>query len=289
MQAFKKLILISGFVFAFGGFGLLTAQSMPEMPDFPEITPPTLGGSFYKPTIPYYPKNNVKKQNKDTTTESEGTAKSSATLSDGSSTQALLNSLLGSSDFLTASDITSLADSGSFNTLSSLYGVSSLTNSTESASTNILLRQILTELEELKKENKELKTASGNENFKTRNAQILRFKINGYDIKDSLTTVYFSQMENDGSFLLTADRRYVADQKLKNETFYFLFKAKDRTGNIITYEVSPSIMQDEKNENSFVYKLANTKNLTAQKTGNLVVMHSDTKDCESDMLLDLDL
>lgn len=277
------------------GSAFLCAQTMPKMPempdisDMPEITPVEMGSGFYRPQIPYYPKNKNKAASQDDKTSSTETAKNETTLSDGSTTQTLLNSLLGNTDFLTAQDITSLSDSGSFSTLSSLYN-STLTSTTDSASTNTLLRQILSELEELKKNTpKETAASAGSDTFKSHNPQILRFKINGYDIKDSLTTVYFSQMENDGSFLLTADRRYVADKKIRNETFYFLFKTESNTGSMVTYEVCPSLTQDDTNENSFLYKLSRQKKITATKTGNLVIMHVDNKECSADLLLDLDI
>ena len=56
---------------------------------------------------------------------------------------------------------------------------------------------------------------------------------------------------------------------------------------MLTYDVSPSITQDSKNENSFIYKLASQKNLTATKIGNLVVLKSTSRDCTADLLLDL--
>lgn len=286
-------MLSSGFLFA------QTAPKKPEVPggldmpsgfDMPEIKPIEMGSGFYKPQIPYYPKNNKKPETKEGNTSDNENSKNTTVLSDGNSTQNLLNSLLGNADFLTAQDITNLSDSGSFSTLSSLYTSTALSNTADSASTNAILRQILAELEELKKNTpKETAASTSQDTFKSHNPQILRFKINGYDIKDSLTTVYFSQMENDGSFLLTADRRYVADKKIRNETFYFLFKTESNTGSLVTYEVCPSLTQDNTNENSFLYKLSKQKKITATKTGNLVIMHVDSKDCTADLLLDLDI
>ena len=48
------------------------------------------------------------------------------------------------------------------------------------------------------------------------------------------------------------------------------------------------IVQDSKNENSYIYKLSNVKNLTAEKTGNLVVMHFSSDPLNADLLLDID-
>lgn len=261
---------------------LLNGQTMPEMPEFPEISAPTLGSGFYKPKIPYYPKA------KNPTTESENSSekdKNETVLTDGTTTTDLLSSILNTNDFLTAQDITSLSNAGSLSSLSGLLGTNT---SSDNLSNNLLLQQILQSLEELKAEKKEEITAGTTESLKVHAPSVLRFKINNYNIKDSLTTVYISSQENDGSFLMTADRRYIADKKVRNETFYLLFKTKENSGSVITYDVSPSINQDSKNENSFLYKLCSQKNLSAQKTGNLVVLRSSSKDCEADLLIDLD-
>ena len=103
-----------------------------------------------------------------------------------------------------------------------------------------------------------------------------------------MTKVFFSETEADGSFLLTADRRYFINQQARTETFYMLFKTVSSNGSSLTYKVQPSIVQDFKNENSYVYRLSNMKNLTAEKTGNLVVMHFTGDTISADLLLDID-
>lgn len=255
---------------------------MPEMPDFPEISVPTIGSGFYTPKIPYYPKakNPATENDKDSDKD-----KTETVLTDGTTTTDILSNLLNSNDFLTAQDVTSLSNAGTFSSLSGLFGTGT---SSDNLSNNVLLQQILQSLEELKAEKKDVIAAGTTESLKIHSPSILRFKINSYNIKDSLTTVYISSTENDGSFLMTADRRYIADKKIRNETFYLLFKTKENSGSVITYEVCPSINQDSKNENSFLYKLCSQKNLYAQKTGNLVVLRSSSKDCEADLLIDLD-
>ena len=72
------------------------------------------------------------------------------------------------------------------------------------------------------------------------------------------------------------------------ETFYMLFKTVSSNGSTLTYKVQPSIVQDYKNDNSYVYKLSNVKNLTAEKTGNLVVLHYTSDSLNADLLLDID-
>jgi len=282
LQTSRALLISAAASFIISG--LLSAQSMPEMPDFPDISAPKIGSGFYTPEIPYYP--NQKGQKK-TEEQSEKKDTSTAKITDASSTTDLISNYLNNANLLSASDISSLADTGSFSTLSSLYNKSSLTSQADS---NVLLQQILTNLEDLKKnQNVNISPAPAAKEKTESEPSVLRFKINGYDIKDSLSTVYFSKLEHDGSFLLTADRRYVADKKVRTETFYLLFKAKSSAGSMITYEVCPSIVQDNKNENSFIYKLAEQKNLTATKTGNLVVLRTNGKDCTADLLLDLNI
>ena len=87
---------------------------------------------------------------------------------------------------------------------------------------------------------------------------------------------------------LTGDRKYFVGQQVRTETFYMLFKTVSSNGSSLTYRVQPSIVQDMRNENSYVYKLANVKNLTAEKTGNLVVIHYVGSDVTTDLLLDID-
>ena len=124
--------------------------------------------------------------------------------------------------------------------------------------------------------------------FKSRNPNILRFKINGYNILDSIQTVFISKPENDGSFLLTADRIYYVNQKQRKETVYVLFKAIGSNGSSTTFQIEPEIVQDVKNQNSFVYKMAQRNDLTAKKTGNLVVINNSDKNMQIDMLIDID-
>ena len=280
------------------------AVSMPEMPtlsmpDMPSISSPTMDGKFYKPSVP--------KQLQSTTTSSASTSTESKTstdavLSDATTTDDILLSLLTNSNLLTAGDISGLYSSGSFDTLSSLTGLSGLSSysygtSTSDLTTSLLLREILQKLNELKIEQNSASAAEqeviaakvqDSETFKTRNPSILRFKINNYSIKDSITQEFFSEPEADGSFLLTADRKYFLNNKACTETFYLLFKAVKSNGSSTTFSVTPSIAQGTENKNSYVYKLCQLKDITAEKTGNLVVVHYDDNGVAADLLLDID-
>ena len=122
---------------------------------------------------------------------------------------------------------------------------------------------------------------------KSQRPAILRFVINGYNILDTCRTVYFSRQEQDGSFLLTADRRYISDNTVREETFYLLFKADGNCGASKGYDVQPAVVQDYQNDYSLVYQLAQKKNMKASKTGNLVVLRSTSPDWNLDLLLDI--
>ena len=286
-----SLLLCSGL---YAQSASITSQ-MPEMPEMPSM--PTIGGGFYTPSFPVRPGNQNKTNSSDNSKE-----KNESVLTEAITPESVINAALTKGNTLTASDISSLYDSGLFTNISSLSGTGAgvangLSNYTTSTSTNVLLQEVLNSLNELKKQQQSASPKEKNElnavkadseNFKQREPSILRFKINGYNISDSLTKVFFSETEADGSFLLTGDRRYFVNQQLRTETFYMLFKTVSSNGSSLTYKVQPSIVQDFKNENSFVYRLANVKNLTAEKTGNLVVMHFSSDSVNADLLLDID-
>ena len=294
INLFKKIVfcaslfIISGILFAAESNSGSDTLQMPEMPDMPSVT---LDGSFYKPSLPTI--NGTRKPGVKNDNKTKNQQENETTVN---STKTSINSLLNNSDLLSAQDISSLYDYGLFDNISSLTG--NLSSFTQNSTTELLLKQILSSLDELKQKNKTISqeekaefenVKKDSQTFKTRNPSILRFKINGYDMKDSLTTVFFSEPETDGSFLLTADRTYFANQRNYTETFYVLFKAVKSNGSYTTFEVIPSIIQNTKNENSFVYQMSQLKNLTASKTGNLVVLNYTKGSWALDMLLDIDL
>lgn len=222
-----------------------------------------------------------------------------------------LSSALTSSGFgtsLSASDLLSMDSNGLF---SNIYGLSGTnTNDIYSEPSETLLNNIISSLEEIKQEQEKINEklaqengtnqTSGNQSaiqsdseivtYKQndqKNPSILRFSINGLNILDTCRTVYFSKKENDGSFLLTGDRKYYANGKIFTETFYFLFKSDGNSGANLGYDVQPAIIQNAENQNSFVYKLSQKKNLKATKTGNLVALHFSDSDLRTDLLLDI--
>ena len=302
MQICRKSFCVIAAAFFVNALAFTQAMEMPEMPsismpDMPTISSPTMDGKFYRPSVPQQKQTKVSSSNPKAAEPKKNTE---AVLSDARSTEDLLQSLLTNSNLLSAGDISGLYNSGSFDTLSSLTNLTGKTNSTSSSSdlsTTLLLREILDKLNNLKAEQNSASAAEqelyaakqqDSETFKKRKPSILRFKVNNYSVKDSITQEFFSEPEPDGSFLLTADRKYLLNNRSCTETFYLLFKAIKSNGSSTTFSVTPSIAQGSENKNSYVYKMCQQKDITAQKTGNLVVVHYNNNGVAADLLLDID-
>ena len=253
------------------------SPSMPTMPSMPTISSPSVN------------KNGTQKNNSATKTEKSKTEKTSSNIT--------AQSLLQMSSSNSLSSITDLASvlSGvssenatedDLKRISELFGtpLSSLSTTTSnSSSSNILLTQILQKLEELQKQVDNINSKSQQateKNSQTKNEtqtsqnqiseeniensvskKILRFKINNYDLTKSFTTLFFSEPEKDGSFLLTGDRVYNLYGKQMSETFYMLFK--NENGN--NFEVAVALNQNDENQNSFLYKFAKYGSFTIHK------------------------
>lgn len=302
MQICRKSFCVIAAAFFVNALAFTQAIEMPEMPsismpDMPTISSPTMDGKFYRPSVPQQKQTKVSSSNNKAAEPKKNTE---AVLSDARSTEDLLQSLLTNSNLLSAGDISGLYNSGSFDTLSSLTNLTGKTNTAGSSSdlsTNLLLKEILDKLNELKLEQNSASAAEqelyaakqqDSETFKKRKPSILRFKVNNYSVKDSITQEFFSEPEPDGSFLLTADRKYLLNNRSCTETFYLLFKAIKSNGSSTTFSVTPSIAQGSENKNSYVYKMCQQKDITAQKTGNLVVVHYNNNGVAADLLLDID-
>ena len=302
MQICRKSFCVIAAAFFVNALAFTQAMEMPEMPsismpDMPTISSPTMDGKFYRPSVPQQKQTKVSSSNNKAAEPKKNTE---AVLSDARSTEDLLQSLLTNSNLLSAGDISGLYNSGSFDTLSSLTNLTGKTNTAGSSSdlsTNLLLREILDKLNDLKAEQNSASAAEqelyaakqqDSETFKKRKPSILRFKVNNYSVKDSITQEFFSEPEPDGSFLLTADRKYLLNNRSCTETFYLLFKAIKSNGSSTTFSVTPSIAQGSENKNSYVYKMCQQKDITAQKTGNLVVVHYNNNGVAADLLLDID-
>ena len=168
------------------------------------------------------------------------------------------------SSAVTAADLTTLANKGLLNNFYSLLGASGngallpggiTTGGLSSggissgaalpSSSNAMLEKILSELADVKKQNAE--AVKSNEEqplaFSARPG-ILRFIVNGYDVLSSCRTVYFSDVGEDGTFLLTGDRTYTANGQKRMETFYLLFRPAGTAGFSTQYKVECSVVQD---------------------------------------------
>ena len=274
------------------------SPSMPTMPSMPTISSPSVN------------KNGTQKNNSSTKTEKTQSAKTSSNIT--------AQSLLQMSSSNSLSSITDLASvlSGvssenatedDLKRISELFGtpLSSLSTTTSnSSSSNFLLTQILQKLEELQKQVDNINSKSQQateKNSQTKNEtqtsqnqiseenvensvskKILRFKINNYDLTKSFTTLFFSEKEKDGSFLLTGDRVYNLYGKQMSETFYMLFK--NENGN--NFEVAVALNQNDENQNSFLYKFAKDSPYKSQRTGNLFFINSNKNDLKIDILIE---
>lgn len=268
----------------------------------PTISAPSLGTPFYTPGKPQSPvtsRTTDKVQNE----AQQGSGTQSATSQQAQqqmqtpSITSGKNAATASPSFVTASDLTSLANAGLLNNFHSLFGDATTPFmqgqfAQQNQNTELLLGQILSELAELKRQNSAVvaNTQTSDAPVSRTSASqpaILRFIANGYDVLASCRTIYFSDIEADGSFLLTGDRRYISSGQARNETFYLLFKMAGSSGFSTQYTVEPAVVQDYENTFSFVYQLAQRKDLTATKTGNLVTMRIVEPEYNMDLLIDI--
>ena len=117
----KKAFVLSVFLICSSLFTFIFAQSieMPEMPEMPSM--PAVGGGFYTPSFPNRP-NKAKQSQTDTDSAKE---KTESGLTEAITPESVLTSALSKSNTLTATDISSLYDSGLFSNISSLGGACS--------------------------------------------------------------------------------------------------------------------------------------------------------------------
>lgn len=304
MQICKSHIIAASLSFIFN-IAVFSQVKMPEMPSMtnisngpamPRISAPTLGTKFYVPGNVYTnKKNEVVIKSADEPVEPKHM--NSGLITDDNS---ILSKKISESfsSRLTAKDISSLGSDGLFGGIYGLLGDdnSILTKAYQNTtSSDVLLSKIMEQLNELKLQNEklteQLRISSENQNNTAKKSEmspkILRFVVNGYNLLDTCRTVYFSKKDFDGSFLLTGDRRYTSDNKSRDETFYLLFKADGNCGSTAGFYVEPKVVQDYKNEYSFLYQLSKKHDLKAEKTGNLVSLRCTEPAWNFDLLLDI--
>lgn len=272
--------------------------SSSESPAMPKISVPTLGARFYAPGIV-----NTNISNKGNKTEPSENEKKSAIKNDDaakSSKNQNVQAVSKALNYLSADDVSYLGSNGLFDGIYGLLGndVAVSNKFSKNNQNDVLLNSVMAELSELKEKTEENSQALKKSNLPVTNfgaagenskfsPKILRFVVNGYNIKDTIRTVYFSKKENDGSFLLTGDRKYTSDGKSRDETFYLLFKADGNCGTSAGYFVEPQVIQDYKNEYSFLYQLTQKPKLKAEKTGNLASLKYVSDGWNLDFLLDI--
>ncbi len=254
-----------------------------SMPSMPKISAPAAGMSFYTPGKNFITKNDAASQNQNAATETKKSAASSE----------LETALLGGagSDFsgLTAQDLVQMAKSGSITSVSSLLGNNAFNRSSSAgaADNQVLLKKILSELDEIKKsQSQTLASAATGSKPSSLPPKILRFIVNANDVLSKCVQVYFSDRESDGSFLLTGDAKTLVNNESVSESFYLLFKASGTQNSKTIYTVTPTLSQSVKADTP-LQKFCSAQNMTASRVGNLVTLHLLQDGTMGDLLLDI--
>ena len=317
-KTFSILFISSLSLFSF-------AQSSPSMPSvgtiaspsMPTITAPLLGDGYYIPGN----QTRASSQKKEKSVNSSSTSLEENKVTEKSAEN---NSSVNTS-LLSAKDIESLKNLGALNSLSSIAGssfnnlynkgnlsllndgnanITNISSESQDAVSKIMLEKILAELESLKEKtlakeentdlsysaekNKEIsQTAEEKNPSASAKKRVLRFMVNGYDILKTCRTIYISDMERDGTFLLTGDRLYESDGKSRTETFHILFRQKGTQTLQDNYSAVAAVSQDYLNEYSFLYQMAKRQSLAANRTGNFISMRTTDPDWKMEFLLDL--
>lgn len=264
---------------------------MPAMPDMPQVEMPSVGES-----APRRPQKNsaakkfpAQKDGQTAGAPNDETVSASPVAQSAPHNFSLQAQEAAAPQALSAIDLQSMSGAGLLGNIYSLLGANQAQrNFSASAGEDKKLQALLDELEKIKTSNADMlsKISAREERFAFKPA-ILRFRANGFDLLPSFSAVWFSEKTSDGSFLVTADRKYSAGGAPRSEIFYLLFKNSSGSGSRTNYDVEPELAQDSKNENSFLYKLASRENLVAHKTGNLVTFRVNDDSLSLDMLIDI--
>ncbi len=294
-------------IFALCALDLTAQVSAPTIsaPEMPSISSPTLGGGFYNPRSSesmFY----QGKKSQNATSSSEAKNLSEKTENSASATAQLSQSLFN----LTANDIQTFGTSDILSSLLGSNATSQLNALNEnilgdsSNQTNKLLQQVLSEIENLKnqtqKQNAEQnsnqkvqesksteKVSASQSSVRTHSSHLIRFTVNGYDILKTCRSVYISDVQSDGTFLVTGDREYSSDGKNRTETFHLLFQANANSSSLQHYNAAAAVSQDSENPYSFMYQLSKRNDLNALRTGNLVSMRTNDPAWKLELLIDL--
>lgn len=293
MRIFKKAI---AFAAAQASFFFATAQGSQfrsiESPSMPTVSSPEIGNGFYSPGSVLKPEyNSGARQNSSTQQEKANEENKGKESFDKENS--LQKKILSA---LSANDLSILKEQGFSSDINSI--IFSLSSSSSSQETKNLLNKILTEIEKAK--DSQIQNSGGtnipaaSENpekkeikQKSQVARMLRFSVNGYDILSTCRKIYISQVQLDGTFLVTGDRIYSSDGKRRTETFHILFKVSPNETEPFNYKAAANVTQDYLNENSFLYQLSKFESLPAMRVGDLVSMRTEDSNWKLELLIDL--
>ena len=258
--------------------------SMPTIssPSMPTIDAPVIGSGYYRPGS-YTGSQSSSSTATKKSTESTGSEKKAEEIA-----TAMMEDILPS---LTADDIQELNVNGVLETVLESQKKSTAPASTDSDETDQLLRQVLSEMEEIKNQQAQVTKASSSASAastaRPSGSRVLRFKVNGYDILRTCRTLFISDVQSDGTFLITGDRRYQSDGSTRSETFHLLFKAASGAESLESYDAAALVTQDYLNENSFLYQMSQRDDMQASRTGNLVTLRTTDPKWKLELLIDL--
>lgn len=269
-----------------------TSFSSITSPSMPTISSPEIGNGFYSPGSVLKPEYS-KSTSQNNSSQSEKTKAENKNAESSNAKSEMQKKILSA---LSAKDISLLNEKGFSSDINSM--IFSLSSSDNSQETKILLNKILAEIEKIKdkssQDNSKKKTAevsaapAKEEKLPEKaKARLLRFSVNGYDILRTCRKIYISEVQLDGTFLITGDRVYSSDGKNRTETFHILFKTSPSENGTLNYKAAANVTQDYLNENSFLYQLSKFESLPAMRVGNLVSMRTEDLNWKLELLIDL--
>ncbi|WP_294015945.1 hypothetical protein [uncultured Treponema sp.] len=292
MQISKKSIVLAlSIATLFNASAQSTPFSSITSPSMPTVSSPEIGNGFYSPGSvlkPEYSKN----ASQNNSSQSEKTKAENKNAESSNAKSEMQKKILSA---LSAKDISLLNEKGFSSDINSM--IFSLSSSDNSQETKILLNKILAEIEKIKdkssqdnsKKTDEVSAAPAKEEKlpEKAKARLLRFSVNGYDILRTCRKIYISEVQLDGTFLITGDRVYSSDGKNRTETFHILFKTSPNENGTLNYKAAANVTQDYLNENSFLYQLSKFESLPAMRVGNLVSMRTEDPNWKLELLIDL--
>ena len=292
MQISKKSIVLAlSIATLFNASAQSTPFSSITSPSMPTVSSPEIGNGFYSPGSvlkPEYSKN----ASQNNSSQSEKTKAENKNAESSNAKSEMQKKILSA---LSAKDISLLNEKGFSSDINSM--IFSLSSSDNSQETKILLNKILAEIEKIKdkssqdnsKKTAEVSAAPAKEEKlpEKAKARLLRFSVNGYDILRTCRKIYISEVQLDGTFLITGDRVYSSDGKNRTETFHILFKSSPSESGTLNYKAAANVTQDYLNENSFLYQLSKFESLPAMRVGNLVSMRTEDLNWKLELLIDL--